>query len=241
MAHVPRIHWPEPLAPGQLQTLDGPRAHHLLRVLKRQAGDELLLFQAPDREFSARIKATQRQSLDIEVLDEQIVRRESPLQTRLVQAVSRGDRMDTSVQKSVELGVGSIQPVLSRRSGVQLDGKRLQRKQEHWQAIALSAAEQSGRTVVPEVLPCLPLAEYLQQPRQGLVLAPDQTGEPPSSLGTRRIDVLIGPEGGLDEQELELAVQAGLRRLTLGPRVLRTETAGPAALAWLQARWGDLP
>ncbi len=240
MAHVPRIHWPEPLRPGQQLELDGDRAHHLLRVLKRRAGDALILFRQ-DTEYSASILEVRRNALRLEVGQASTVTRESPLRSLLVQGVSRGERMDYSIQKCVELGIGDIQPVLCRRSGVQLDGPRLSKKQDHWQAVALSAAEQCGRTRIPRVQPCLPLAQFLNGTHRGYVLAPGglALGETPPA-GDAPLELLVGPEGGLDDEELELARRAGLLPLSLGPRILRTETAGLVALAALQLRWGDL-
>lgn len=240
MAHVPRIHWPEPLRSGQELTLDGDRAHHLLRVLKRRAGDELILFQ-PGTEFAARILEVQRHALRLQLGEASTVTRESPLDSLLVQGVSRGERMDFSIQKCVELGISAIQPVLCRRSGVQLDRQRLEKKQEHWQAVALSAAEQSGRTCIPRVLPCVPLVQHLDGGHRGFVLAPGgnplEDSPPP---GDGPLELLVGPEGGLDQEEMALAARAGLQALSLGPRILRTETAGLAALSALQYRWGDL-
>ncbi len=241
MAHVPRIHWPGPLKSGQQLELDGDRAHHLLRVLKRRAGDALTLFQEPDTEFPACILATQRNTLTLEVGQAAQVSRESPLDSLLVQGVSRGERMDFSIQKCVELGIGAIQPVLCRRSGVQLDERRLARKQEHWQAVALSAAEQCGRTRVPRVEACLLLEQFLAAgAHRGFVLAPGQPGLEQAPAGDGPLELLVGPEGGLDDDELELARRAGLQPLSLGPRILRTETAGLVALTTLQLRWGDL-
>ncbi len=241
MAHVPRIYWPEELVAGQNLTIDGDRAHHLLRVLKRGKGDEVLLFTSPDREYPARIMATGKQQLQLHIDELRQVRRESPLRSVLVQAIARGDRMDYSVQKAVELGVWAIQPVLSQYGGVQLDARRLTRKQTHWQAIAMAAAEQSGRTQVPPVRDCLRLQDWLgQTPRHGFVLAPGANGDWPSAPAPEQeVCILVGPEGGLSETELQLARQGGLMPLSLGPRILRTETAGVVALSALQLRWGD--
>ncbi len=241
MAHIPRLYWPEQLEVGQQLEIAGDRAHHLLRVLKRREGDPVILFGPPDYESVGQICSAGKQQLLVLVQQVQRVRRESPLHCVLVQGLSRGDRMDYSVQKAVELGVFAIQPVLTQRSGVQLGGDRLARKQAHWQAIALSAAEQSGRTCVPQVRPCLRLDQFLsEQSSPGFVLAPDG----PDDWGTappvnEEINLLVGPEGGLSADELDLAQRCGLRPLRLGPRILRTETAGAVALTAMQCHWGD--
>ena len=169
---------------------------------------------------------------------------ESPLRITLVQAVSRGERMDWTLQKATELGVRTIVPVLSARSVVRLDEKQAAKKLRHWQAIVAGACEQCGRSVVPEVRAPLEFGAYLASaPResQRFVLSP--TG--PASLAGltsvgARAELLIGPEGGLDDAELERASRAGFTPVRLGPRVLRTETAGIVALTVLQALWGDL-
>ena len=242
MAHTPRLHWPDAVAPGDILHLDDERAHHLLRVLKRREGDAVVLFQAPDREFAARITSASKNRLSLTVDSTRQRASESSLASVLVQGISRGDRMDYAVQKSVELGVHTIVPVMTQRSGVQLDARRQDKKHAHWQAIALSAAEQSGRTVVPTVMPCIKLSAFFAQgPHQGVVLDPhgealNQLTAPDSAQPCK---LLIGPEGGLSEDELEQATRAGLQRLRLGPRILRTETAAVVALSALQLQFGD--
>lgn len=240
MAHVPRIHWPQALQADQQLELSGERAHHLLRVLKRKAGDPLCLFQ-DQGEWSARITATGKTVLQVQIEAFSPRASESPLNTRLVQAISRGDKMEFTIQKAVELGVQAIQPVLSERGGVQLDGKRLDKKQQHWQAVAQSAAEQCGRLRIPPVLPVRPLRSILGSAGlQGLVMDPhggrlDELQPKPD----QPLDILIGPEAGLSQAEMRDASSAGLQRVRLGPRVLRTETAGLVALSALQWCWGD--
>ncbi len=243
MAHTPRLHWPDVVAPGDTLHLDDERAHHLLRVLKRREGDAVVLFQAPDREFAAHIASATKNRLSLKVDSASQRASESSLPSVLVQGISRGDRMDYAIQKSVELGVHTIAPVMTQRSGVQLDAKRLEKKQAHWQAIALSAAEQSGRTVVPLVMPCVKLAAFFAQgPHQGVVLHPhgDALSQLAAPNNAQPYQLLIGPEGGLSDDEVEQATRAGLQRLRLGPRILRTETAAVVALSALQLSFGDL-
>ncbi len=169
---------------------------------------------------------------------------ESPLRITLVQAVSRGERMDWTLQKATELGVRTIVPVLSARSVVRLDDRQAEKKLRHWQAIVAGACEQSGRSVVPEIRQPQELSRYLaSSAREGqrFVLSP---AGPASLAGLAsvgaRVELLIGPEGGLDDAELDHAAAAGYAPVRLGPRVLRTETAGIVALTVLQATWGDL-
>jgi 16S rRNA (uracil1498-N3)-methyltransferase len=169
---------------------------------------------------------------------------ESPLAITLVQAVSRGEKMDWTLQKATELGVRTIVPVLSARSVVRLDEEQAERKWRHWQAVVAGACEQCGRSRLPELRPPQPLPSYISAaPPSGrrFVLSPQGTASL-ASLATVETDValLIGPEGGLDDAEIELARRSGYEPVRLGPRVLRTETAGIVALAVLQARWGDL-
>jgi 16S rRNA (uracil1498-N3)-methyltransferase len=234
----------QPLAPGAVVELPATAAHHLVRVLRLRAGAPLALFDGSGGDFRAEIAAVEGDRVRVRVGERSTGLRESPLAITLVQAVSRGERMDFTLQKATELGVRRIQPVLSSRSVVRLDEEQAAKKLRHWQAIVAAACEQSGRSVLPEVRAPLDLSHYLAAvPREGqrLVLSPSG----PASLAglastTARVELLIGPEGGLDDFELEAAGRAGFAPVRLGPRVLRTETAGIVALAVLQALWGDL-
>ncbi len=174
---------------------------------------------------------------------------ESPLRITLAQGISRGERMDYTLQKSVELGVSRIIPLSTERCGVKFDAKRAAKRLQHWQGVIISACEQSGRNDIPEILPTISLHAWLdahrvpcqQQEALRLLLHPRATQSlrqltPP----TGEISLLIGPEGGLSDNEIDMATQCGFEGIQLGPRVLRTETAGVAALAALQSYWGDL-
>ncbi len=236
MSHVPRLFVDQPPVAGALLILEADRRHHLLRVLKRSAGDPVRLCDGADREYPAVIEGEGA----LRVGPAEPVCRESPLAITVVQGIARGERMDYTIQKAVELGAAAIQPVFTRRCGVKLAGERLQRRRTHWQAVARSAAEQSGRTRLPAVAEPVPLETWLHGgPHQGYVLdpaAPAAAAPPPADA---RMVLLVGPEGGLDAAELKAAQAAGLGGLRLGPRVLRTETAALAALAVLQSRYGD--
>ncbi len=239
--HIPRVFWDQPLQTGTQLMIEGSVAHHLLRVLRTQIGMPLIVFDGLGGEYAAQVIATERQAITVRVDEKHSINRESSLQITLLQGVARGERMDYSIGKAVELGVTHIQPLMLARSQG-LDTKRLVRKQQHWQAIAQSAAEQSGRTVVPSVASVDRLDHWLRLGKSydlKLVLHPGS--EQPLSNADRpgSIALLVGPEGGLSEAEVAMASESGFLPLSLGPRILRTETAGMAALAVLQAYWGD--
>ena len=239
-----RVYTERPIADGVEITLPEAAAYHVARVLRLRAGAPLVLFDGSGADFRGEIVAVEGDRVRVRVRERAAGLRESPLAITLVQAVSRGERMDWTLQKATELGVTCIQPVLSARSVVRLDEQQAARKLRHWQAIVAGACEQSGRSVLPEVREPLDLSRFLAEaPRGGqrLVLSPNG----PASLAglattAARVELLIGPEGGLDDAELEAAARAGFAPVRLGPRVLRTETAGIVALAVLQALWGDL-
>jgi 16S rRNA (uracil1498-N3)-methyltransferase len=239
-----RVFVDQPLASGAEAVLPDAAAYHVARVLRLRAGAPLMLFDGSGADFRGDIVAVEGDRVRVSVGERVAGLRESPLAIPLVQAVSRGERMDWTLQKATELGVKRIQPVLSARSVVRLDEQQAAKKLRHWQAIVAGACEQCGRSVLPEVRAPLDLSRYLATaPREGqrLVLSPSG----PASLAglastAARVELLIGPEGGLDDLELDAAAHAGFAPVRLGPRVLRTETAGIVALTVLQALWGDL-
>ena len=202
----------------------------------------MVLFDGRGGEYLAHIQRIERERVVAELASWQDVERESPLAVTLVQALQAGEKMDFTIQKAVELGVRDIVPVESRRSVLRLSGDRAAKRVAHWQGVAASACEQCGRNQVPLVAPLEKLENWLARPADAslrLMLAPDADDAlvdlPPASA----VQLLIGAEGGLDPQEVLAAKQAGFRPVRMGPRVLRTETAGLAALAILQALWGD--
>ncbi|MBL8202003.1 MAG: 16S rRNA (uracil(1498)-N(3))-methyltransferase [Chromatiales bacterium] len=240
----PRIYTPEALHTGTTRPLPGPAAVHIARVLRLSAGDPITLFDGTGTDYDAVLKVVARGGVSVEVGTGRPVERESPLAVTLLQGVSRGPRMDTVVQKATELGVWRIQPVLAGRSVVRLDAERGEARRAHWQRIVISACEQCGRSMLPEVLPARSLDEALATLAPGTVgLTLDPGGE--SGLdrllgAASRMALAIGPEGGFTEEEIRMLTRAGFRGLRLGPRILRTETAPLAALAILQYAWGDL-
>ena len=239
----PRFFCPQPLAPRSLAGLPAAAAHHAVRVLRLGVGDAVTLFNGEGGEYPGRLVEAGR-SARVE-LDEWLpVERESPFDITLAQALPSGDRMDFVVQKAVELGVARIQPLLAARSVVRLAGERAARRVDHLRQVAISACEQCGRNRLPEIAPILDLRQWLGQlaqdnEMQRLLLSP-QGGRRPRELAGNRFLLLVGPEGGLDKEEAAAARLAGFADLSLGPRILRTETAGPAALAALGTLHGDL-
>jgi 16S rRNA (uracil1498-N3)-methyltransferase len=240
-----RIFVPGTLAPGAQVELPPQAGAHLTRVLRLEAGAALTLFNGLGGEYAATLLPANGRHVHVSVTRHEPVERESPLAITLLQGIARGERMDLIVQKATELGVARIVPLLTERSVVKLDAKQRERKREHWQAIANSACEQCGRNRVPEIGVPLALGDSLAALSAGSVrclLAADAAA--PLAALTRQsqqpIVLLIGPEGGLAENERQFALANGFVGCRLGPRVMRTETAGLAALAVLQAIAGDL-
>jgi 16S rRNA (uracil1498-N3)-methyltransferase len=223
-------------------------ANHLTRVLRMQGGDALSVFDGAGREHRARIASVHGLRVEIEVGEALPPLPESPLAITLAQGVSRGERMDYAIQKATELGVARIVPLLMARSVVRLDARQAAARLEHWRGVAIGACEQCGRATLPLLETPRPLADYLAAVAGSaspgslrLVLLPG-AGSGPAALPAplAAIELLIGPEGGLDPAETALVQAAGYRGLRLGPRILRTETAAAAAIAALQALRGDL-
>jgi 16S rRNA (uracil1498-N3)-methyltransferase len=242
----PRIFVDGPLAAGQQTGLPAAASQHLLAVLRLRAGAPLVVFDGRGGEHPARLLEADRAGARIEVGEHRAVERESPLTVTLLQGLARGERMDTVVQKATELGVARIVPVAAARSVVQLAEARAGKRVAHWRAVAVAACEQCGRNRVPEITAPMDLVEACRlaaaEAATRLWALDAEGGMPlaaaPPSRGDR-VALLVGPEGGLADDELETAALIGFKRLRLGPRVLRTETAGPAALAALQALAGD--
>jgi len=238
---VPRIYTPQPLEIGQALQMEDATAHYLLRVLRLGLDRELIVFNGAGGEYRARV--TQVNKKQLEITPECFVAedRESALITELAIGLSRGERMDFIMQKATELGVTRILPLLTERTEVKLAGDRENKKLQHWRQISISAAEQCQRNRLPEILPITPLSDYLAscQCEARLVLHHRDTQGLPTAMHPASVALLIGPEGGLSALEIEAALTAGFTPLTLGPRVLRTETAPLAALSVVQYLWGD--
>jgi 16S rRNA (uracil1498-N3)-methyltransferase len=239
---TPRIFTQQALASGAEIALEPGPSHHLLRVLRLKPGADLRLFNGRGGSFAAGLTGSRGQHALVAVGEFAPADHESPLAIELAIGISRGERMDWIVQKAVELGVAAIRPLVTQRTEVRLAGERGDRKLGHWRQIAIAACEQCGRNRVPAIRPPERLADWLPQATGlGLVLAPG-AAQPLAALTEKpgALSLLIGPEGGLAEEEIAAAQAGGGIAGSLGPRVLRTETAPLAALAVCQARWGDL-
>lgn len=241
------------LEAGSIVELPKETGAHLAKVLRARSGDEVVLFNGDGREFSSVIESVRGNRVAAAIGSSRDVDVESRIAITLVQCLPRGEKMDFVVQKATELGVARIVPVTSQRSVVRLDERQAQSKQAHWQAVAISACEQCGRTRLPSVESPVPLLNYLGQVapdgQHRWVLEPQSIApafaEPaPGSAAPHgplpAAQIAVGPEGGFAEDELEAFRIAGFARLGLGPRVLRTETAAIAAVVWLQTLFGDM-
>lgn len=240
---IPRIYLPQPLTSGKAVHLDERAQRHGVKVLRLRAGDPLIVFNGEGGEYSAIIEDTRQEGALINIGEFNDRDCESPLGIALLQGISRGEKMDFTIQKAVELGVNRIVPVTTERTQVKLSGERLEKRMQHWRGVIIHACEQCGRNRLPALadIQTLPtcLGEH-EAERLGLILDPftDRT------LGTietgQAFSLLIGPEGGLSEAERELARSQGFQGVKLGPRILRTETAAMTALSALQCLYGDL-
>jgi 16S rRNA (uracil1498-N3)-methyltransferase len=238
---IHRVHTDQPLAAGQLVMLDEDTSHYLARVLRVVVGQPLVLFNGDGHDYASVVENASKKGILAGVNTRLPASAESPLHTTLVQSVARGERMDFALQKATELGVTVIQPVESVRTEVRLKPEKVEARLGHWQKVLISACEQCGRAILPELRPPMELVDWAASGTEGLrvVLAPAQD-QPLSQLALApKVEVLVGPEGGFEDQEIELLLRSGVKAASLGPRILRTETAGPAALAILQSLAGD--
>jgi 16S rRNA (uracil1498-N3)-methyltransferase len=238
------------MTPGALLELPPAQGQHLARVLRLAPGAPVVLFNGEGGEFEGVIEDVRKAAVAVRLGAHHDIERESPLDVTLLQGIARGEKMDLILQKATELGVSRVVPLTCVRSTVRLGGETSARKQEHWQAVVASACEQCGRNRIPEVGTPASLAVATQTVRAGLklLLRPDEDSSPIASLvqaygaagAMPGIALLVGPEGGFDPAEVTAAKMAGFVSCRLGPRVLRTETAGLAALAILQSMAGDM-
>jgi len=242
---VTRIHVDASLQAGAELALPEQAAAHVARVLRLRPGDPLVLFNGDGNDYAAELITVAPRDARARVLDRRLNPGESPLRITLAQALARGEKMDWIVQKATELGVAGIVPLVTARSEVKLDESRARKRLEHWQGVAISACEQSGRARVPVIAPVQRLDEWLSAldesaPATRLALMPEgETAARELREIAGAVVLAIGPEGGFDENDSARLREAGFKGLRLGPRVLRTETAGMAAIAALQALYGD--
>jgi len=240
---ISRVFTRAPLAPDELLTLDAQAGHYLFRVLKLRAGDPLVLFNGDGHDYAAELLSNRRDEVSLRVTARLPAVPEPSLRITVVQAVGKGDRMDYALQKATELGAAAFVPLFTERTEVRLDGSRLERRVAHWRRVIVAACEQSGRARLPDLQAPLSLDEWLATPAAGARFMLDPNAQESlcalASAGLS-LAVAVGPEGGFSGEEVRRMAHGGVRSARLGARVLRTETAGPAAVAVLQALHGDL-
>jgi 16S rRNA (uracil1498-N3)-methyltransferase len=241
---IPRIFTQQLLSTQSEVELESAPSAHIARAMRMGAGDALTLFNGEGGEYAALIIAVSKKTVTVEVGDFRNIELESPLVIHLGIAISRGDRMDWVIQKATELGVSRVSPLLTQRTEVKLKGDRADKKIQHWRQIGIAACEQCGRNQLPIIEPLQALPEWLAATKgeTKLVLHHRALHAEPTNIGCKptKVSLLIGPEGGLSDIEIGLAEEAQFQALRLGPRVMRTETAPLAAIAILQAQWGDM-
>lgn len=239
---MPRFYVAAELHPAQTLALPDNVVRHL-NVLRVRADEEIELFNGNGKAYPARLTALEKRRAEAEIVAEKPSANESPLRITLIQAVSSGERMDFTLQKSVELGVAEIRPVMSERCVVRLGGERADKRVARWQEIVISACEQSGRNTVPQVLPIVSYPECLANlpaaDAQLLMSLNRAQSLKNVAAAPKALTFMVGPEGGWTAAEEKQAFDAGFQSVTLGPRVLRTETASLAAIAAMQTLWGD--
>ncbi|TVV41903.1 16S rRNA (uracil(1498)-N(3))-methyltransferase [Thalassolituus sp. C2-1] len=237
----PRIYSAAALSSGLRTELDDQAFAHLIRVLRMNDGDPVRLFNGDGHEYAGQLCDVQKKSASVLVGDILHSEADTPLKLQLGQVVSKGDRMDFTIQKATELGISDITPLWSERCEVRLKGERLDKKMEHWQKVAISACEQSGRNRIPTIHQPQYFADWAKNNNADvrLLLHPHRQKPLRDYPQPASVALLVGPEGGFSEQEVEMAMSSGFAGLTLGPRILRTETAALAALSVFQFQWGD--
>lgn len=233
-----------PLTLGATIQLSDSAATHATRALRLSVGDSAVVFNGDGFDYQCKLASIKKNEVLAKITAVKLINNASPLHITLLQAISCGDRMDYTIQKAVELGVTNIQPITSQRSVVKLSAERAEKRTDHWQNIAISACEQSGRTLVPNVGSPLSLQQWLaaspKASNMRLLLNPiGATRLADLTKPNEEIQLLIGAEGGLTEAEIELAKSYGFQSIVLGPRILRTETAALATISALQTLWGD--
>lgn len=240
---ITRVYHPSALQVNDTINLSSDAAGHLLRVLRLSEGAPIVLFNGDGNDYSAELVNCSKKSADARILSATELDVESGLKIHLGQGISRGEKMDFTIQKSVELGVREITPLITQRCGVKLNGDRWKKKQEHWQKVVISACEQSGRAFVPVVHEPVLLSDWLAQAGDELRLnLHPRANQRIADLRVpdAGIRLLIGPEGGLSDEEIQQASDQTFEEILLGPRVLRTETAALTTIAALQSHFGDI-
>lgn len=238
---IPRIYTGQNLLSGEQIALEESASHHLSKVLRMQAGRELILFNGAGGEFAATIHEVTKKHVIVSIAEHCIDDRESPLELELAIGISRGERFEWVLQKATELGVTKITPLITERTEVKTGGDRQEKLQERWQHIIVSACEQCQRNLLPTLHVPIQISDWLPNIKSDLrfVLHHRDSKSLPAQQKPESVTLLIGPEGGLSEREIAHALEQDFNALTLGPRVLRTETAPVAAISLVQYLWGD--
>ena len=236
-----RIYTAQPLILGTETILEDSIAHYLSKVLRLRNEDQISLFNERDGEFLATLLSIGKKSVSVRLEHRIENQSESKLNVHLAIGISRGERMDYAIQKATELGVSRITPLFTERCEVKIKADRLDNRMGHWERVAISACEQSGRNVVPQITTPLSIESFLSQAREGEGFVLDHRADNglPTTISPKAVTILIGPEGGLSESEIGAANSAGFSSLRIGPRVLRTETAPVVAISLAQQLWGD--
>ena len=243
----PRLFTDQPLTPGDRLVLKGNVSQHLGRVLRARSGDHIALFNGDGQEFAAQVVNVSKREVSVDIGEAHSPNTESQVHTMLGLCLGKGDRFDWGIQKATELGVGAIIPLQSERVDFAIPPERIEKRVAHWQQIAVSACEQCGRVKVPVITPPQSLVSWVQNvsaEQKWVLHCAEDTGASASAItqgAPKDAALLIGPEGGLTDQEFAAASAEGFELLQLGPRVLRTETAPAAALSVLSVFWGEMP
>lgn len=248
----PRFYCNHPLTIHESILLPNGGSHHAAHVLRLKKNDQVILFNGQGGEFTGQIEQIDKKGVTVQIQRFHDVNRESPVITELVQAICTNEKMDWIIQKAVELGVNHIQPIMTSRCVIHLTGERIKKRAEHWQQIIHSACEQCGRNKIPELMSLAPYTEWLSryksdQTNRSITSSAKLMLTPAAQLHLSKLQpnnkdffvLLVGPEGGLTPSEEKLAIATGFIAIHLGQRTLRTESAGLAALASIQALWGD--
>ncbi|MCZ2722054.1 16S rRNA (uracil(1498)-N(3))-methyltransferase [Marinomonas sp. 15G1-11] len=241
---IPRVYIDLPLSENTLHSLPEDTFHYLCKVLRLKSEHPLIVFDGTGGQYNAILKKVEKRQAEIIINNFIALDNESPLKVTLGQTLSRGERMDYAIQKAVETGVFAIQPLFSERCEVKLNDSRIEKRVQHWQQVAISAAEQSGRGIIPQIHHPITLKEWVENCKEMLKLTLHHHTEHKltqlSQPSNNTVAALIGPEGGLTEEEVKFSEDRGFTAISLGPRVLRTETAPIVILSTLNTLWGDI-
>ena len=242
MVRTTRLYTPQTLQDSGTIDLETKTSHHLIKVLRSKIGQKFVLFNGDGFNYDATLTGIEKKNAQLNIDNKAEALNESPLDITLLQGLSRGDRMDVTLQKSVELGINTIVPVLCQRSNYAIKTDRINKKMQHWHQIIISACEQSGRATIPQLLDIQDFdkAVELFNSHDKLMLSTDAKHKLSDLAKPKnKLCIFIGPEGGLSPEEVSSAMQKGFQSILFGPRILRTETAAPAVISAAQTLWGD--